>query len=84
MITPEDVLSFWLDEIGPSGWYKAEDALDQEIRDRFEAGWSGAMEGRHALWLTYASEADGPTSSCWTTRSCRPQHVPWLGQGVFV
>lgn len=55
MITPEDVLSFWLDEIGPSGWYKAEDALDQEIRDRFEAGWSGAMEGRHALWLTYAS-----------------------------
>lgn len=39
MITPEDVLSFWLDEVGPSGWYKAEEALDQEIRDRFGAAW---------------------------------------------
>ncbi|OSQ51227.1 DUF924 family protein [Marivita geojedonensis] len=55
MVTPEEVLRFWLDEIGPSGWYKAEDALDQEIRDRFEDAWNGAMEGRHALWLTYPS-----------------------------
>jgi uncharacterized protein (DUF924 family) len=55
MITPEDVLSFWLDEVGPSGWYKSEEALDQEIRDRFGAAWEGAMEGRHALWLTYPS-----------------------------
>lgn len=55
MITPEDVLSFWLDEVGPSGWYKSEEALDQEIRDRFGVAWEGAMEGRHALWLTYPS-----------------------------
>lgn len=55
MITPEDVLGFWLDEVGPSGWYKSEEALDQEIRDRFGSAWSGAMEGRHALWLTYPS-----------------------------
>ncbi len=55
MIAPEDVLSFWLDEIGPSGWYTSSDALDQTIRDRFEAAWDGAMEGRHALWLTYPS-----------------------------
>jgi len=53
MVTPDEVLSFWLDEVGPSGWYKASDALDQEIRDRFETAWIGAMEGRHALWLTY-------------------------------
>lgn len=55
MVTPEEVLSFWLDEVGPSGWYKAEDALDQEVRDRFEGAWTGAMQGRHALWLTYPS-----------------------------
>ena len=55
MVTPEEVLSFWLDEVGPSGWYKVEDSLDQEIRDRFEEGWNGAMQGRHALWLTYPS-----------------------------
>jgi uncharacterized protein (DUF924 family) len=57
MITPEDVLGFWLDEVGPSGWYASSDALDQTIRDRFEPAWNGAMEGRHALWLTYPSGA---------------------------
>ncbi|SHH80301.1 DUF924 family protein [Marivita hallyeonensis] len=55
MVTPEDVLEFWLDEIGPERWYKASDDLDQQIRDRFEAAWNGAMEGRYALWLTYPS-----------------------------
>ena len=57
MVTPEEVLSFWLDEIGPSGWYMASDDLDQQIRDRFEAAWNGAMQGRYALWLTYPSGA---------------------------
>ncbi len=55
MITPEEVLSFWLDEVGPDGWYASSETLDQDIRDRFEDGWNGAMEGRHALWLTYPS-----------------------------
>ena len=53
MVTPDEVLDFWLDEIGPSGWYGGGAALDQKMRDRFEAAWNGAMEGRHALWLTY-------------------------------
>ena len=57
MVTPEEVLSFWLDEVGPEGWYKASDDLDQQIRDRFETVWHGAMEGRYALWLTYPSGA---------------------------
>lgn len=55
MVTPDEVLSFWLDEVGPSGWYKSDKGLDQDISDRFEASWDGAMEGRHALWLTYPS-----------------------------
>ena len=55
MIAPEEVLSYWLDEVGPEGWYKGGKALDQEIRDRFEAAWDAAMEGRFALWLTYPS-----------------------------
>lgn len=55
MVAPEDILAFWLDEIGPDGWYAADDALDAQIRDRFLSAWTSAMEGRHALWLTYPS-----------------------------
>jgi len=55
MLTPDEVLSFWLDEIGPAGWYAGGDELDQLVRDRFEAGWEEAMAGAYALWLTYPS-----------------------------
>jgi len=53
MVAPDDILGFWLDEIGPKGWYEASDALDQTIRDRFEDAWRSAREGTYALWLTY-------------------------------
>ncbi|WP_204114109.1 DUF924 family protein [Shimia biformata] len=55
MTSPEEVLKFWLDEVGPSGWYEASDALDQTIRDRFLAAWEHAMDGGYAQWLTYPS-----------------------------
>lgn len=55
MVTPEEILTFWLDELGPDGWYKQDKALDAQIRDRFLAAWQGAMEGRYSLWLTYPS-----------------------------
>ncbi|MDJ0822448.1 MAG: DUF924 family protein [Paracoccaceae bacterium] len=54
-VTPQEILAYWLDEVGPEGWYKQDDALDQEIRDRFLTSWEAAMEGRYALWLTYPS-----------------------------
>lgn len=57
MIGPEDVLSFWLDEIGPKGWYDGGDALDAKISEKFKSTWEGAMEGRYSLWLTYPSGA---------------------------
>lgn len=55
MTGPEDVLSFWLDEVGQSRWYVQEEALDAEIRKRFLSTWEGACEGRYSLWLTYPS-----------------------------
>jgi len=55
MTAPEDVLSFWLDEVGPKGWYQASQDLDGQIRDKFEDAWSSAREGTFALWLTYPS-----------------------------
>lgn len=55
MVGPEDVLSFWLDEVGPEGWYIQDDALDAKIRDRFLDTWKAASEGQFSLWLTYPS-----------------------------
>ncbi len=57
MARPEDVLSFWLDEVGPAGWYDQSDALDADIRKRFEPTWERAREGALSLWMTYPSGA---------------------------
>ena len=57
MYGPEEVLSFWLDEVGPSGWYNSSDTLDATIKKRFETTWQAAYDGRFSLWLTYPSGA---------------------------
>jgi uncharacterized protein (DUF924 family) len=57
MVGPEDILSFWLDEIGPKGWYESRDDLDAMIRDRFLETWQEACHGKFSLWLTYPSGA---------------------------
>ena len=53
--TPEEILSFWLDEVGAEGWYKQDEALDADIRERFLPTYEAAMDGQFALWLTYPS-----------------------------
>ena len=55
MAHPDDILSFWLDEVGEARWYKGGEDLDAEIRNRFEDEWMRTMAGTNALWLTYAS-----------------------------
>lgn len=55
MTSPNEILSFWLDEIGPAGWYESSEALDQTIRDRFLPAWEKAMDGGYGHWLSYAS-----------------------------
>jgi uncharacterized protein (DUF924 family) len=57
MVTVENVLAFWLDEIGPDGWYAGGEALDAKIRDRFLDTWRNASDGAFSLWLTYPSGA---------------------------
>jgi len=58
MIGPEQVLEFWLDRVGPKGWYKADDAaLDDEIRSTFMPVWEAARDGGLGLWLTYPTGA---------------------------
>ena len=55
MTGPDEILAFWLDEVGPQGWYAQSEALDARIRDRFETTLAGVSEGRFSLWLTYPS-----------------------------
>lgn len=55
MVSPDEVLSFWLDDVGEKGWYEQSDTLDKTIRDRFGEAWKRAREGTCSLWLTYPS-----------------------------
>lgn len=52
MRTPDEVLSFWLDEVGPAGWYDVDPALDIAILETFGSTWSNAREGACGLWLS--------------------------------
>ncbi|RMH48704.1 MAG: DUF924 domain-containing protein [Alphaproteobacteria bacterium] len=46
----EEVLHFWLDEVGPKGWYAVDEKLDREIRERFQKLWEEAAAGKHHEW----------------------------------
>ncbi len=50
---PEDILAFWLEEVGPDGWYKGGVALDTEITRRFLTTWEAACEGALSAWLSW-------------------------------
>ncbi len=54
-----EVVEFWFEELQPEDWFKKSDALDQEMRERFEElywkasrgelfGWRATVEGRLA------------------------------------
>lgn len=57
MIGADEVLKFWLDEVGPKGWYAVDPKLDSTIRTRFGEAWRQAQEGKFGMWLTYPSGA---------------------------
>jgi uncharacterized protein (DUF924 family) len=47
-VTPQQVLRFWLDEIGPGGWFGSD--ADDAIRDRFLGAWQAAHDANAAPW----------------------------------
>ena len=53
----QDILHFWLEEVGEDGWYAGGEELDNLCRDRFQPAWEAAIEGRLGLWLTTPREA---------------------------
>ena len=54
---PQDVLNFWLDDVGPAGWYNSSETLDADIRARFEGLWNEAQAGKLNHWLTNPTDA---------------------------
>lgn len=55
MVGPDEVLSYWLDEVGPEGWYAGGADLDAEITRRFSGLWERVMGGKESQWLTSPS-----------------------------
>jgi len=52
MAIVDEVIAFWMTEVGPKGWYSGGDALDAKIRERYLPLWQTAHDhGLHA-WLT--------------------------------
>ena len=47
----EDVLRYWVHEVGPERWYDDANGLDAEIQDRFEELWRRAGDGDCDHWL---------------------------------
>jgi uncharacterized protein (DUF924 family) len=52
--TAEELLHFWLEEVGPEGWYKVDPGLDAGIRDRWGALWDVGRTGGLADWKAQA------------------------------
>lgn len=46
----EDVIAFWIDEVGPDGWYATDEALDARVRERFGATLERAGRGELDAW----------------------------------
>jgi uncharacterized protein (DUF924 family) len=51
MSDPVEVLEFWLQEVGPDGWYAGGDAIDSLCRDRLADLWQAAHEGGLEHWV---------------------------------
>ena len=56
-MNPDPVLIYWLDELGPKGWYDGSPKIDADILSRFETLWGEAMAGGLLHWLTNPDEA---------------------------
>ena len=49
-ISPDDVLKFWFEEVGPHKWFEKSDVFDDETRERFGAITEVARHSRPEDW----------------------------------
>ena len=57
MSTVEEVIKFWVEDVGPSGWYATDPALDARITERYLPLWEKARAGRLNAWASCAKGA---------------------------
>jgi uncharacterized protein (DUF924 family) len=50
MITIDDILHFWFEEVDPNCWFAPNEAFDRDIRRRFEPAYELAVAGGFNHW----------------------------------
>ncbi len=50
MASPKEIQTFWIDEVGPEGWYNSSEELDATIQERFGETWEKAAAGDLNDW----------------------------------
>jgi uncharacterized protein (DUF924 family) len=53
----DDILEFWLNDVGAERWYVQDNDLDAVIRARFEQSWLAASSQNVSGWVTSAKSA---------------------------
>ena len=51
MSDPIEVLDFWLEDVGPEGWYAGGDKIDRLITSRFAEVWTALDAGNLEHWV---------------------------------
>ena len=57
MITPNDVLRIWLEDVGPARWYVSDPQLDTMLADRLSSAVAAARKGDHDKWILQPDSA---------------------------
>jgi len=50
MSDAHDIRQFWVEEVGPEGWYNSTEELDATIQERFGEAWERAAAGEYSHW----------------------------------
>ena len=48
--TPKQIIDFWVNEVGPAGWYEADQDVDQQIIGRFMPAYDAAVDLKLDDW----------------------------------
>ena len=50
MSVTDNILEFWLHDVGPKGWYSVDSEVDAEIVSRYAGEWEAAQRGEREVW----------------------------------